>query len=587
MKRLLIGTPVTKILNNDKLSYVKSIVTILFETFKNKYDIKCALFEEDYGVSIPNANYIVRRDIEWLESIDYAIFILPSNGDKTPVETSGTYVELGYALSKKIPILIILEMKILSNFSPFIQGLEYIESVKIEDINTDNINEIVEDFLKKSSNNEINKVELNDDAIETVKNRVLHDYTTQKDFYPFFLKKAKGTWIEDFKGKKYLDFKSSAFNVNMGYQHPKIIESVKKQANVLASTDLAHEQEYLLLEKLFKLFSADYDRVFFTSGGALAIETALKISRQVTSKQKVVSFKKSYHGTTLGAMNLTGWADISNPFGPPLPGFIKVEPPFCYRCPFEKKYPDCKLFCAKKVIETIEEERPETVSSIFFEPISWGEAIVPPGDFFELISNYCEENNIITVADEIVTGFGRTGKMFGYQNWDFTPDILVLGKGITSGYFPLALIAVKKHISNFYWDKRFTHGYTYQAHPLGCAIANATLDAIIHEDIISNVNIMGNYLHERLISLKKKHWNIGDIRGKGLLWGLELIEDKENRTPISKEKGSRLLAKCKENGLIIGSAIHKYLSIIPPLTLEKNEIDIAISILDKVFTNEF
>jgi len=414
---------------------------------------------------------------------------------------------------------------------------------------------------------------------------VLHDFTAMKDYTVHFMTKGSGVFIEDVNGKRYLDFKSCAFNVNLGYQHPRLISALIRQANELCYTDSSNLPEAKLTDIVLGILESKNYRLFYSTGGALSVETALKIARDVTKRPKIISFLKNYHGVTYGAMSIAGWGDIYNPFGPMLSHNIKVPPAYCYRCYFGKKYPRCHLQCVEYIENLIKEEDPNTIAAIIAEPIPWGEMIVPPREYWKKIEEICDKYDILLMFDEIVTGFGRTGEWFAKDLFEVNPDIIISGKGLTAGTLPLYVAIVKKEIADYYIEHRFTHGYTFQGYPIACAVAIETINTIREQNILKNVKERGEYLYNSLRKLSEDYEFIGDVRGVGLMYGVELIHDRDKREPINRQFTQDVIKNCHRNGLIIGSSIHNFITVMPPFIVSNQQIDDAMEILNGALKN--
>lgn len=427
-------------------------------------------------------------------------------------------------------------------------------------------------YKKKKESLHLEKIE---------KENILHDFTNMKDYSVHFMNKGSGVFIEDVNGKKYLDFKSCAFNVNLGYQNSILIGALIKQAEDLCYTDFPNIPEAKLTDLILNILGSKDYRLFYSTGGALAVETALKIARDVTKRAKIISYYKNYHGVTYGAMSVAGWGDIYNPFGPILSHHIKVPPAYCYRCYFGGNYPDCDFQCIEYIERLLKEEGPNTVAAIIAEPIPWGEMIVPPYEYWKRIRELCDKYGILLVFDEIVTGFGRTGKWFAKDLFEVSPDIIIAGKGLTAGTLPLYVTVIKKEVADYYIEHRFTHGYTFQGYPIACAVAIETINTIKKQNILKNVKEKGEYLYNSLRKLLQDYDFVGDVRGVGLMYGMELVHDRDKKEPINKEFTQDVIKNCYKNGLIVGSSIHNFITIMPPFIVSNQEIDEAMKILNK------
>jgi taurine--2-oxoglutarate transaminase len=413
------------------------------------------------------------------------------------------------------------------------------------------------------------------------RNHILHGFTAMKDHESHFMHAGTGSWVEDIHGKKYLDFKSCAFNVNLGYQHSRLVNTLKEQAEQLCYTDFATVPSALATQEILEILDSKDHRIFYSTSGSSAVETGLKIARDVTKRQKIVSYFRNFHGATYGAMSVTGSGYLSSTFGPMLSHHLKVPPAYCHRCYFGTQYPDCDFQCVEYVEAVLREENPYSIAAIIAEPIVWSDIIMPPPGYWNRIKEICNTYDILLMFDEIVTGFGRTGRWFAYEEYDVIPDILISGKGLTAGILPLFVTIVNKRISDYYTDHMFFHGFTFQGYPLACAVAAEVIKTIKREDILQNVAENGTYLHNALRTLEEKHEVISDVRGIGLMQGVE-VAPKHSSSPLAVQAFTREIMKeafCR--GLIIGSYIYNFLVVMPPLVVSKEEIDAGINILDE------
>lgn len=412
------------------------------------------------------------------------------------------------------------------------------------------------------------------------RNHILHGFTAAREYEPHFMRTGKGCWIEDVHGKKYLDFKSCAFNVNLGYQHPRLVSVLKEQAENLCYTDFANEPAALLTKEILSTLSSENHRVFYSTSGSSAVETALKIARDFSKRQKIVSYFGNFHGCTYGAMSVTGSGYLSSPFGPMLSHSVKVPPASCHRCYFGGQYPDCELQCAVYVETVITQENPYSIAAVIAEPIVWSEIIMPPPEYWKRIEEICKTYGILLIFDETVTGFGRTGHWFAHEHYGVSPDILISGKGLTAGILPLFVTIVSERISAYYEDHLFLHGFTFEGYPLACAVAVEVLKTIKEEDVLKNVVENGRYLYKALKTLEGKHSAINDVRCTGLLQGVE-IAPRPEPFPTAQAFIRDVMKEALQRGLIIGSYIYNFLVVMPPLVVTKEDIDTGITMLDE------
>ncbi|MFH1933274.1 MAG: aminotransferase class III-fold pyridoxal phosphate-dependent enzyme [Pseudomonadota bacterium] len=427
---------------------------------------------------------------------------------------------------------------------------------------------------------------------------VIHTWSAQKNFKPFIITRAKGCYFWDDRGKKYLDFSSHLTNVNAGHQHPKIINAIKDQSDRMCYVlpGACNDQRARLAKMLADLAPGDLCKTLFVSGGGEANENALKIARAVTGRQKVIARFNSYHGATYGASSVTG-DPRHRASEPGVPGTIRVWDPFCYRCFFKMKYPECDLYCAETIREVIEIEGPETVAAIIIEPITGSCCrIVPPKGYMERLRKICDDYGILLIFDEVMTGFGRSGEWFAAYHWDVTPDIMTLSKGINSGTLPLGAMIVTKRVLDPFQNNMLYAGVTQSGNPVACASGIAAIEVYKEERMVENSKELGFYLLQKLEEIKENHPTVGDVRGKGLLAAIEFVKNKETREPLipwtveyfenTHPLARQLLGRLKEKG------VHTYmrwnvLMICPPLCITKEElawgletIDQALSLID-------
>ncbi|WP_103064277.1 aspartate aminotransferase family protein [Actinomyces qiguomingii] len=352
---------------------------------------------------------------------------------------------------------------------------------------------------------------------------------------PLVLDKAEGIYLSKADGTRVIDAMAGAWVVNAGHGRTAIVEAIARQAQrlpLILNEGYTNSTTVALAERLLALVPGTYDRVFFTSGGSEAVETALKMVRQRwavrgTPRYKVIGRELSYHGATWGALSVTGFPEWRWPFAPPVPGASFIPHPTCIRCPLGLSYSSCGVACAHMLRDTLEKAGPEKVGAVIAEPISAASsAHVPPDEYWPLIRSICDEYGVMLIADEIVTGFGRTGEWFGLQHWGVEPDILVLGKGMTSGYVPLAAVLTRADITEDLDEDGFVHGYTFSGHPVACAAAMANLDILEREELPENARRQGERLTRMLTEGLANCSILGDIRGKGLLLTIELVRDR-------------------------------------------------------------
>jgi taurine--2-oxoglutarate transaminase len=431
------------------------------------------------------------------------------------------------------------------------------------------------------------------DNYETENN--FHSWSYQPSQSPLRVISAKGARFTTEDGRERLDFSSCFVSHNIGHQDPRVIEAIKKQAEELTSfaPTFSTKPRALLTKTLAEITPGDLSRSFISLGGTEANEAAIKICHQYTGRRKIVGRFRSYHGGTATAMTLSlgdarGWAQVMG--GTEL---IRVPQPYCYRCMFGKKYPECDLQCVKYVDEVIElEGGSEKVAGIIFEPVTGANGIiVPPPDYFKYLRQVCDKWDVLMIADEVMSGFGRTGKWFAMDHYDVVPDIMTMAKGLTCGYLPLGATVVRKHIGDRFKEQFFAHGATYAGHALACATALAVIPIYQEDKLIENSEKMGKYLKEKAMELMDKHACVGDVRGLGLFVGLELVKNKKTREPIVPLEAKirpginpklAVAQKLGELGMMAMAANPgNVIAMAPPLIISKSQIDEGIAIMDK------
>jgi taurine--2-oxoglutarate transaminase len=419
----------------------------------------------------------------------------------------------------------------------------------------------------------------------------LHSWSVQGALDPMVFDRGEGSCFWDANGKRYLDLSSQLMNLNTGFQHPKVVKAIQEQAAkcCFCGPGFAHETRSQLVDALRKVTPGDLDHFFFTLGGAESNDNAIKIARLFTGKFKVLARYRSYHGATFGAIALTG-DPRRPPVEPGIPGVVHVFDPFCYRCSFNLVYPDCGLQCAKNIEEVILYENPDTVAGIFLESVTGSNGIfVPPPEYMPMVREICDRYGILMICDEVMSGFGRAGQWFAIQNWDVVPDIITMAKGLTSGYLPLGAVALSKRIWEHFQDHMLWCGLTYNAHPLGCGAAVATLKVYEEEGLIEKARVLGAQLMRDLEALKEKHPSVGDVRGIGLFTIIELVKDRDTREPLipwnasgadlalNKEIHKRLL-----EGGVSTFVRWNWIFVVPPLVMTEAELREGLGVMDEV-----
>lgn len=364
---------------------------------------------------------------------------------------------------------------------------------------------------------------------------VLQSWSKQRGLKPIPIEKGEGIYMWDYEGKRYTDMSSQLVNLNVGHGNRYIVEAIKAQAEKYCyiSPSYASEPRAELAKMLIERLPDNMGKIFFTNGGADANENAVKIARQYTGRHKVFSRYRSYHGSTFGAGNLTG-EPRRYPLEPGIPGFVKFFDPYLYRerINFTTEEEASEYYVAK-LREQIQYEGENSVAAIVLETITGSNGIIiPPKGYLQGIRQICDDYGILLICDEVMAGFGRTGKMFGFENWGIKPDLVTFAKGVTCGYIQLGGVAVSKKIAEHFEDNFLSCGLTYSGHPLACAAGIACLKFYDDAAILENVNRTGKILASELEKLKEKHACVGDVRYIGLFSAVELVKDKKTKEPL-------------------------------------------------------
>lgn len=412
---------------------------------------------------------------------------------------------------------------------------------------------------------------------------VFHSWSAQGKIDPIPVAKGEGVRFWDYDGKEYLDFSSQLVNLNLGHQHPGLVKAIQEQAGRLATIQpaMANDVRGELAKRIVERSFDGARSVFFTNGGAEANEYAVRMARQHTGRQKVLARFRSYHGSTATAITLTGesrrWAN-----GTPDAGVVHFFGPYQYRSEFYAETPEQEAERALTHLEhTIQLEGPATIAAIILETVTGTNGIfVPPPGYLAGVRALCDKYGIVLICDEVMAGFGRTGEWFAYQAFDVKPDLVSFAKGVNSGYVPLGGVVISEEIHNSFVEKPFPGGLTYSGHPLGCAAGVATFDIFEEEGIIERVrDLAARVVEPRLRELAEKHPSIGEVRGTGLFWALELVTDRSTRAPLEGEGYNAVIAACKNAGLWPFAAGNR-LQIAPPLVISEADLVRGLDIID-------
>ena len=431
-----------------------------------------------------------------------------------------------------------------------------------------------------------------DDVVENDRRYVLHSWSTQSQIAPLPIAGAQGCYFWDYAGKRYLDFNSQLMNSNLGHQHPRVVAAIQEQAGKLCyiAPGFANDKRGELAHLLSEITPGNLRMSFFANGGADANENAIKMARAYTGRHKIISRYRSYHGATMGAMTLTGdprrW-----PSEPGIPGVVRVLDPYSYRCSFCRPG-SCSLHCADHIAEVIEYEGPNTIAAMIMETVTGTNGIiVPPPGYLKRVREILTHYGILMIADEVMCGFGRTGKWFAVDHWDVVPDIITVAKGINSGYVPLGAAVVSEPIAEWFNDHMFWGGLTYSGHPLACAAAIASIETYRDEHVIENSAAMGMIVRASLDEMAQRHPSIGEVRGLGCFWAIELVKNRETREPLVPfNAGGSAMAPINallKRGMELGLFLNAHWNIVmvnPPLIITEAELRSGLAILDECLT---
>jgi adenosylmethionine-8-amino-7-oxononanoate aminotransferase len=405
---------------------------------------------------------------------------------------------------------------------------------------------------------------------------------------------GKGSRVTDSNGKSYIDGFAGLMYKNIGYGRHEIADVAYEQMKKLTSLPSSSpsgisEPQALLSEKLAQIAPGSLSKTTYTSGGSESVETAVKIARAYhklngePSRYKLISRRGTYHGYTMLTMSLAAHGPMTAMYEPLAYGVYQVSNVKCYRCDFNLTYPSCNMECARELERTILAESPNTVAAVVMDPVSHSDICTPPKpEYWSIIRSTCDKYGVLLISDEVVTAFGRTGKMFGVENWDYVPDIMAVAKGITSGYLPLGAVMVKNEVAEKF-GAGFMHIITFGGLPAPCAAALKNIEIIEQEKLAENAAKVGAHLLDQLKALMDRHVSIGEVRGIGLMTQTELVANRETREPLPREVTGELRRRVQDNGLIarIRSGM---ISLFPPLTTTKEEMDEAVGIMDKTLT---
>jgi taurine--2-oxoglutarate transaminase len=421
--------------------------------------------------------------------------------------------------------------------------------------------------------------------------RVFHSWSAQGSLKPLAVARTEGSYVWDYDGNRYLDFSSQLVNTNIGHQHPKVVAAIAAQAGAMATIAPQHANEVRNeAARLITDVAPDgMNKVFLTNGGADAIENAIRMARLHTGRRKVLSFYRSYHGNTGAAIVATG--DPRRQPNEYAEGHVHFFGPYLYRSSFwaTNEQEECER-ALEHLEQVITFEGPSTIAAIVIESIvGTAGVLVPPAGYLEGVRALCDKHGIVWIADEVMAGFGRAGTWFAFQNWTATPDLIAFAKGVNSGYVPVGGVMISDAIAATFDDRVFPGGLTYSGHPIAAASIVATLDAMRDEGIVDNARRIGDdVLGPGLRALAERHPVIGEVRGLGVFWALDLVSNRQTREPLAPYGGTspamnELVAACKERGLLPFTNFNR-MHVVPPCTVTDEEAKEGLAILDEAFS---
>lgn len=432
-------------------------------------------------------------------------------------------------------------------------------------------------------------VEKTEALLKLDRDNIIHPMANVGDDPSFILDEGYGVYVKDTDGKEYLDGSSRLTCVNLGFRQTEIAEAVKKQMDKLAYSDSfffnSNPANIKCSQKLAELTQEGINHFFYTSGGSDSIDAAIRIARTYwrnndkSGKYKVISLFNSYHGVNFGAVGATafrqGW--FSSYVNPVLNGHMHIPSYYCYRCAYNQKYPECDILCAKMLAYTIENEGAESIAAFLAEPVhGTAGSIPPPPEYWPIVRKICSEYDVLLISDEVMTGFGRTGKMFATEHWDVVPDMMTLAKGLTSAYLPLGAVATNDRVFNGLKGAP-VFGFTYSGHPVCSAAAIKAMEIYIRDKVVENSAAVGDYALERLNAEIADYPHVGEISGLGLMIGIEIVANKASRESFPMDFMIKLGKQIREKGLLV--RVGNRIAFTPPLIIEKEEVDKAFDIL--------
>jgi len=416
-------------------------------------------------------------------------------------------------------------------------------------------------------------------ALHSRAEKYMKGYSSQVRLFPVSFESGYGVTLTDVDGNTYIDFSSGIYVTNLGHCHPKVVDYIQKHtAKLMNCHDYTTEVKTLFLEKLASVTPGNLNGIQMYCAGTEAVEAAMRAARAYTNKYEFFSFYGDFHGKTMSAVSLTEVANYTS--GPRAVGHHMAPNGHCYHCHFDKKYPECNLFCVDALEKQILMEGTGNVAGVVMEPIQgWGGSVVYPDEYLPKIRKMCDKLGILLIVDEVLTCCGRTGKMFCVDHYDVVPDIIVLGKGLANG-FPCTAFAIREDYGQVL--EKISASTSYGGNPMAAAAGLASLEVIEEENIVEKAEKLGNYIMEKLIKIRDSHKIIGEVRGKGCLLGMEVVKDKQSREPFD-QAGAKIYQKAFAKGLAWIPAGHN-LRMSPPLIMEEEVAHKALEIIDESIT---
>jgi taurine---2-oxoglutarate transaminase len=437
------------------------------------------------------------------------------------------------------------------------------------------------------------------DAFANDRAHVFHSWSAQSALNPLVISRASGSEIWDESGKRYLDFSSQLVNVNIGHQHPKLVAAIQEQAGILCTiapfhaNDARSEAARLIVEAANANQDNELSMVFFTNGGAEAAENAIRMARLHTGRHKVLTTYRSYHGATAGAITLTGdprrW-----PSEPGIPGTVKFWGPYPYRSAFHStnEAEECQR-ALQHLADVLMVEGPQTIAAIALETVVGTNGIlVPPDGYLAGVRELCDRHGILLICDEVMAGFARCGEWFAFQKWGVRPDLVCFAKGVNSGYLPLGGVVIGRNVADTFRDRAYPGGLTYSGHPLACASAVASINIFKEEGIVEHSRMLGtDVIGPELAALQERHPSVGDVRGLGTFWAIELVRDRKTREPLvpynaggaDAKPMNDLAAACKERGLWPFTHFNR-MHVVPPCNTPVAQVREGLAIIDEALS---